>query len=783
MTNGGLDDAEVAARVERGDVNRVVERSSRSTSDIVRANVLTRFNAILGALLAVIIVIGPFQDGLFGVVLVVNTVIGIVQEVRAKRALDRLHLLVQPQVRVVRSGERRAIAPDAIVVDDVLDLRAGDQLVVDADVLDGAGLEVDESLVSGESEPIAKRAGDALVSGSFVTAGEGRAVATRVGASTYVAGLAHEARQFSLARSELRDGIDRILRIVTWVIVPVGGLLVTRQLLGHHNILEAIRGSVAGVGSMVPEGLVLLTSVAFAVAVLRLGRRRVVVQELPAVEVLARVDVLCIDKTGTLTEGAMRLDAVELVDESMPGADALAALAAADPSGNATIAAIRAAAAVPPDWKVRRIVPFSSQRKWSAVDFGPHGCWYLGAPEVLGAAGADTRPFQAALDGHVRAGRRVVLVAAGADGADGPDPDRPELPAALRPAALAVLEERIRATATATLAWFASQGVSVKVLSGDHPGTVGAVAGRLGLPGADRPVDARTIADLAPDDLAAAMADRSVFGRVSPHQKRDMISALQQRGHVVAMTGDGVNDALAIKRADLGLAMGTGSAATRAVAQLVLLDNDFDALPAVVAEGRRVIANIERVANLFVTKTVYAALLSLAVGVAGLTFPFYPRHLTLVSSLTIGIPAFFLALAPAARARGGNFVGRVVRFAAPAGFVAAALTFTAYSLATSAAHTTAAQDRTTATIVLFSVGVWVLAVLARPWTFWRRTMVVSVVVAFAAALFVPSARDLLAMQLPPLGVGIAVVVVGLAARPLLAGALRLARWTPSDAVP
>jgi cation-transporting ATPase E len=376
-----------------------------------------------------------------------------------------------------------------------------------------------------------------------------------------------------------------------------------------------------------------------------------------------------------------------------------------------------------------------------------------------------------------------VLVAAGTNGAGSPDPLGPELPTMLRPVALAVLEERIRATATATLAWFATQGVAVKVLSGDHPGTVGAVAARLGLPGAEYPVDARTIASLTPEELGAALAERSVFGRVSPHQKRDMIGALQQRGHVVAMTGDGVNDALAIKRADLGLAMGSGSAATRAVAQLVLLDNDFDALPSVVAEGRRVIANIERVANLFVTKTVYAALLALAVGVAGLTFPFYPRHLTLVSSLTIGIPAFFLALAPAARARGGNFVGRVVRFAAPAGFVAAALTFTAYAVATSSAHTTAAQDRTTATIVLFSVGVWVLAVLARPWTVWRRAMVVGVVVAFAAALFVPAARDVLAMQLPPVGVGLAVVVVGLAARPLLMLALRLARWAPYDTVP
>jgi magnesium-transporting ATPase (P-type) len=477
----------------------------------------------------------------------------------------------------------------------------------------------------------------------------------------------------------------------------------------------------------------------------------------------------------------MRLTAVEIVDESLDGADALAALAAAEPSGNATITAIGAGTSAPRGWAAAAITPFSSQRKWSAADFGEHGRWYLGAPDVLTATTTADATLTASLDNHVRAGRRVVLIAAAPLGSAPPDPQHPSLPEGLRPAALAVLEERIRATATSTLAWFASQGVAVKVLSGDHPGTVGAVAGRLGLAGAADAVDARTLTSLAPDGLGELLEERSVFGRVSPHQKRDMVRALQQRGHVVAMTGDGVNDALAIKRADLGLAMGAGSGATRSVAQLVLLDNDFDALPSIVAEGRRVIGNIERVANLFVTKTVYAALLALAIGVAGLAFPFYPRHLTLVSSLTIGIPGFFLALAPAARARGGNFVVRVFRFAGPAGVVAATLTFASYALATRISTTTAQQDRATATIVLFSVGVWVLAVLCRPWTPLRRALVAAVVLSFVAALAVPPARHALALDLPPAWVVVAVTVVALLAWPLVNWALRLAGWSPYDA--
>jgi cation-transporting ATPase E len=766
---GGLDAAAVAARTAAGLVNRVPRRTSRPVREIVRANVFTRFNALLGGLLAVILVVGPLQDALFGIVLVTNTLIGIVQELRAKRSLDRLALLNAPRARVVRGGVEREIPADQVVLDDLVVAVAGDQVVVDGVVVDATGLEVDESLLTGESEPVPKGPGDEVLSGSFVAAGTCRYRATGVGESAYAAALAAEARRFRLVRSELRDGINAILRLVTWVILPAGGVLVASQLTTHHHLADALRGSVAGVGSMVPEGLVLLTSVAFAVGALRLARRRVLVQELAAVEGLARVDVLCLDKTGTITEPELAVVAVEPAGGGDPAGlrAALGALAAADPSPNATIRAVRSTCPAPADWQPTHVVPFSSARKWAGADFGPHGTWVMGGGDVLVPP---EHPLAARVESEARAGRRV-LVAARAGGLDG---ERPVPP--VRPAALVLLEERVRPDAPETLGFFRAEGIALKVISGDHPATVATIAARAGLPGADDPVDARHLPEHDPAAFAALLEARSVFGRVTPHQKRAMVAALQARGHVVAMTGDGVNDVLALKDADLGIAMGTGSAAARAVAPVVLLDAAFAALPAVFAEGRRVIANIERVANLFVTKTVYALLLALSVGAARLPFPFLPRHLTIVSSLTIGIPAFFLALAPnAARSRPG-FVGRVLRFAVPAGTVAAAATFAGYALARSDAATTPDEARTTATLVLLAVGLEVLSILARPFSPARGVLFGSMAAAFAGLLAVPAARRFFALDVPrPIVLLAAVGIIALAVAALDTG-WRIARW-------
>ncbi|HXJ66750.1 MAG TPA: HAD-IC family P-type ATPase, partial [Actinomycetota bacterium] len=658
----GLTEQQVRERVAAGQVNNVPPRSSRTVREIVRANVVTRFNALLGSMLVVILIVGPYQDALFGFVLVANTLIGIIQELRAKRTLDRLSVLTAPKARVVRGGSPQEIPVSSVVMDDVLELQPGDQVVVDGVVLDTRGLEVDESLLSGESEPVLKQPGDEVLSGSFAAAGSGRFRATRVGREAYAAKVAEDARRFTLTTSELRAGIDKILRIVTWVIVPTAILLVVSQLRSNIGFVEAIRGSVAGTVAMVPEGLILLTSIAFAVGVTRLARKRVLVQELPAVEVLARVDVLCIDKTGTLTEGRLVVEDAMPLDPAQPYDVALGALAASDPHPNATLLAIGQRFTETGGWGARATVPFSSARKWSAASFGEQGTWVLGAPDVLlasGASGGLDRQAAEKTSELAEAGRRVVLLSHTEAALDGE-----QRPTGLQPVAIVVLGDRVREDAAQTLDYFERQGVEVKVLSGDHPQTVAAVAGRLGAKGAENPVDAREL----PDDetsLAAALDEHSIFGRVTPQQKRGMVKALQSKGHVVAMTGDGVNDVLALKDADLGIAMGSGAEASRAVAQLVLLDSTFDALPSVVGEGRRVLGNIERTSNLYVTKTVYAMLLAIGVGVVGLAFPFLPRHLTLIGALTIGIPSFFLALAPnEERARPG-FLGRVLRFTIP----------------------------------------------------------------------------------------------------------------------
>jgi cation-transporting ATPase E len=753
----GLTDAEVDDRRRRGQTNAVPLQASRSVAAILRSNLLTRFNAILGALLVVIVVVGPFQDALFGVVLVTNAAIGVIQEWRAKRHLDRLAVLAAPRATVRRAGRAPAQIPVAdLVLDDVIELSPGDQLAVDADVLAGDGLEVDESLLTGESDPVPKWPGDRLLSGSFVAAGTGLCRATHVGVDSYAARLAAEARRFTLVHSQLRAGIDRILRWVTWAIVPTATLLVVRQLSAHDTLADALRGTVAGVGSMVPEGLVLLTSMAFALGVIRLSRHRTLVQELPAIEGLARVDVVCIDKTGTLTEGGITLHRVELLAGN-DAEDALGALAHTDPSPNASLHAVAEAFARPDGWHRSATVPFSSARKWSAATFGERGTWVLGAPEMV----VDDVPPGARA--HIDAGRRVLLLARAPHPIDDATLPRDELV----PAALVVLEERVRDDARDTLAWLAREGVTLKVLSGDHPATVGAIARRVGVPGADAPVDARTDTDV----LA-----HNVFGRVTPQQKRDMVKRLQQNGHVVAVIGDGVNDVLALKDADVGVAMGAGSGATRAVAQLVLLDDRFASVPAVIGEGRRVIANVERVANLFLTKTVYAFLLALAIGVAGLPFPFFPRHLTIVSSLTIGIPAFFLALARNEERAHEDFVARVLRFAGPAGFVAATATFGAYAVASRHARTSLAVDRTTATIVLLAVGLEVLVFLARPLTRTRRLLVTSMAGAFVAVLVVPQLRTFFALSLPGWEVLVASVAVALAAPVLLVAGWRITGW-------
>ncbi|MFD8755576.1 HAD-IC family P-type ATPase [Kitasatospora sp. NPDC059577] len=783
---GGLTVAEVAERVVKGQVNDVPVRSSRSTREIVRANVFTRFNAIIGVMFGIILVVGPIQDGLFGLVIVANTAIGIIQELRAKKTLDSLALIGEARPQVRRDGAAQQIGVSEIVLDDTVLLGIGDKVIVDGEVTEADGLEIDESLLTGEPDPVLKQPGDQVMSGSFVVAGAGAFTATKVGRQAYAAQLAEEASKFTLVRSELRSGIDSILRFITYLLIPTAiGLIISQLAVEGRDWREAVRRMVAGIVPMVPEGLVLLTSVAFAIGVIRLGRKQCLVQELPAIEGLARVDTVCLDKTGTLTEGGMDVIDLRVLSDGEPAAvdpatvkHALALMAGADarpnPSMQAVIDAygrgddgdgspgaspggVPGAAAGRKGWRVLEAMPFSSARKWSGVQLlepqGGEASWLLGAPDVLLPAG---HPALAEVDELGARGLRVLLLGRSPVPLDSPDPA-----AGLIPLALVVLQQRLRGDAAETLRYFEGQQVRAKVISGDAAVSVGAVAGHLGLPGADRPLDARTL-PTDPEELAETADRTSVFGRVTPQQKRLLVGALQSRGHTVAMTGDGVNDVLALKDADIGVAMGTGSDATKAVAQIVLLNDSFATLPSVVAEGRRVIGNIERVASLFLVKTVYSVLLALLVIFTHSPYPFLPRHSTVLSSLTIGIPAFFLALAPNnERARTG-FVKRVLRLAVPAGVIAGTGTFVAYTLARTDHATDLKADTSVATLTLFLIAIWVLAIVARPYTWWRLLLIATMGGAFALVLVVPALSDFFELSLvgvrdPLIGVAIALV--------------------------
>ncbi|MFE0510139.1 HAD-IC family P-type ATPase [Streptomyces sp. NPDC058964] len=767
----GLTSAEVAERVARGEVNDVPVRSSRTLSEIARANVFTRFNAIIGVLWLVTLFVAPIQDSLFGFVIIANTGIGIVQEWRAKQTLDSLAVIGEARPTVRRDGAAVEVGTSELVLDDLIEIGPGDKIVVDGVCAEADGLEIDESLLTGEADPVVKHPGAEVMSGSFVVAGGGAFKATKVGREAYAAQLAEEASRFTLVHSELRTGISAILKYVTWMMVPAAlGLVVTQLVVKNNDLKDAIARTIGGIVPMVPEGLVLLTSVAFAIGVIRLGRKQCLVQELPAIEGLARVDTVCLDKTGTLTEGGM--DVTEL--RPLDGSDesyvrkVLGALGESDPRPNASLQAVIDAYPDSEEWRCVESLPFSSARKYSGAAFsegdGETSTWLLGAPDVLLD---DGDPALSETERLNEEGLRVLLLVRATR-----DLDDSDVIKGTKPTALVVLEQRLRPDAADTLRYFADQHVRAKVISGDNAVSVGAVAAKLGLDGTT--VDARRLPEDR-RDMASALDEGTVFGRVTPQQKRDMVGALQSRGHTVAMTGDGVNDVLALKDADIGVAMGSGSEATRAVAQIVLLDNSFATLPSVVAEGRRVIGNITRVATLFLVKTVYSVLLAVLVVCWQVEYPFLPRHLTLLSTLTIGVPAFFLALAPNRERARPHFVRQVMRYSIPGGLVAGVATFLTYLLARHHYTGPDALDAETsaATLTLFLISMWVLAIVARPYTWWRVALVASMGVAFLFVLIVPALQSFFALKL----VGVAMPWTAVAVAVVAAVALEfLWKW-------
>jgi len=736
----GLTSAEVAERVAAGQVNIAPEPPGRSFGQIVAANVFTVVNGIMLTLFVLVLVSGNPQDGLFVGVVLSNSVIGVVQEVRARRELQRLQVITEPRAIVVRDGAAVEIASDDIVLDDVVELRLGGQVAVDGVALDSTGLRLDESMLTGESLPVPKQVGDEVLSGSFVVAGNGRLRATAVGADSYASTLATEAKQFTAVESRLRRGIDTILRWLT-VIIPVASIFLFVRLLAlEDRWQDALLGTVAAAVAMVPDGLVLLTSLSFMAGMLALARRNALAKQLTTVEVLARVDVLCLDKTGTITTGEITFAAAHPADGRTDAEvnEGLVALASSDRAPNATMVAIAAAVGTASPWTVDQVEPFDSERKWSAASFVDHGWFYLGAPDFLLAHDDPSR----VLVERLSAGGKRLLALVTCD--DGPDGDR--LPSEARPLAVVELEDEIRHDAAEILAYFAEQDVTLKVISGDNQDTVAAIAERAGLAVAGAPIDARELpTDLV--ELADTLEEATVFGRVKPQQKQAMVHALQSRGHVVAMTGDGVNDVLALKDADLGISMGSGSEATRAVADLVLTDNAFSSLPTVVNEGRKVINNVERVANLFVTKAAYAVLLTFSVGLVDSPFPFLPRQLTLIGTFSIGVPGFFLALAPEVDLVRPGFLRRVLRFSVPAGVVAGAATLGAYEAALHVADLDLDQARTLATVTLLAIGLVVLAVTSRPLQSWKLGLVGAMAAGYGIVFLVPWLRDYFRLEL------------------------------------
>lgn len=795
----GLSFKQVAHARAADETNEFDNSSSRSIVAILRANVFTIFNAILASAVVVVLAVGSWQDAVFGFVLLLNTLTGTIAELRAKRALDNLAVLAAPTAHVIRDGEAKDIEVSQVVLGELLELRSGDQVPADGQVLSSNGCEIDESILTGESVAVRKHENDQVLSGTTVIGGSARIRVTAVGEHSYANRLAMEARKYSVVTSELQEGTNRVLTWISWVIVPMTLLLLWSQLRvagGISGSLDsgqwkgAVVLAVAGVVGMVPQGLVLLTSVNFAAAAMTLARRKVLVQELPAVEVLARVDMLCLDKTGTLTSGAVELDHIENClgsacadgDGSSPAAGKVSADAAAGGSAgtgsgavvpasaddaaraalaylvggseaNATGSAIAAGLTGLEPAQARYAIAFNSARKWSAVQTQA-GAYVLGAPEIVlaGSTGSgSTQADNADSDGtglgstdnaaleRVKAlagtGKRVLVLAHSNQALD--QSENPTLPKDLTAALLVVLAEQVRPDAAQTLDYFKRQGVAVRVISGDNPVTVAAIAAHLGLrnPDGGEPVgvDARTLPAIEDTQaLADVLEKHTVFGRVTPEQKRAFVNALKSRGHTVAMTGDGVNDALALKDADLGIAMGNAAPATKAVSRLVLLNSQFDALPSVVAEGRRVIANMERVASLFLTKTTWAALLAAVVAITGFVYPFLPRQLTIVSSLTIGIPAFVLALAPTNQRYRAGFLARVLRLSVPAGVIVVVGVLCA-RLTLILMGSNRNQISSVCTLVLVAGGLWLLSLTARPWVWWRAALVV---IMSAAALAV-----------------------------------------------
>lgn len=694
-----LSEAEAERRLAlRGPVRPT--SSSRSAGSIVRANVFTLFNAILIVAGAATLALGDPRDALFLGILLANTGIGIAQELRAKRELDRLAALVAPSATVVRDGRAREVAVADVLVGDLVRAAPGDQLVADGRLGPGERVVLDESNLSGESRGVARTAGALVRSGSFVLEGIAAYTATAVGAESYAERIAGEARSFRHPQSPLDRALNRLLTVLVALMVPLAAVLAlglsVPEGLGSQEVVST---AVAGLVSLVPEGLMLLASLTAAVGAVRMARRGALVQQLNGIESLASVDVLCLDKTGTLTRSELRVDRAA----PAPGVGdarlraALARLAAATPDRNRTMAAVAEAFPGDAGTSAAARVPFSSRRRWSAVDLGQESL-VLGAPELF--ALGDLADLVAT---ETARGRRVVAIGCAPAGLPEPGPEDPP-PGGMRVLGVVVLAEHLRADAREAVAFLRREGVELRILSGDAPATAAAIASDAGVADEVVAADGRALPE-SREELARLLGRASVIGRISPDGKRRVVEHLAAEGRYVAMIGDGVNDVPALKAARLAIAQGAGAQMAKSVADVVLVEGDFAAVPPMVREGRTILRNVQRVARLFVTKSVFAATMILAFALVSFDYPYLPRQMSLVAALTVGVPAFFLALVPSAgRWRPDRFVLEIARFAVPAGVAAAAGVLAAYLLVTELLGEPTAEGRTVVTTTLTAVG-------------------------------------------------------------------------------
>ena len=715
----GLTAEQARALAEAGWDNHPVASPTKSDKQIIRENLLTYFNLIFVVLAACLLIVGDFRDMTFLFIVAINAVIGIVQQIRSKRTIEKLSVLSASRVRTLRDGALRELPVDQLVREDIIELTAGCQIPADGPVLTGQ-VQVNEALITGEADPIAKAPGDTLRSGSFVISGKCRARMDLVGEDSYAAKLTLAAKKDAgPGKSEMMRSLDHLIRFIGVVLIPIGAALFYTQFVTQElGLRRSIVSTVAALIGMIPEGLFLLTSVALAVSVIRLARNRTLIHEMNAIETLARVDVLCVDKTGTVTSPQMEvreilpLDPQEWTEADV--ADALGAFYKALEPDNDTARALADRFPYGPGWTVESTVPFSSAVKWSAVNFSERGSYVIGAPECV--LGDDVEPLRSRIRFFAEKGCRVLLLAQCDRAEEG------QLHGLVLPMALLVLENPIRPAAPKVFQFFHEQDVEVKVISGDDPVTVSAVAAQAGIDGAAHWVDARELK--TDQEIAHAIGQYTVFGRVVPNQKRKIVRALQAAGHTVAMTGDGVNDVLALKDADCGVAMASGADAACQVAQLVLLDSDFAAMPKVVAEGRRVINNIQRASALYLVKNILSFFLAIITLFASFPYPFVPIQLTLISALTIGIPSFFLALEPNHDLVQGRFLHNVFRRAFPGGLTAI-FTILFAELFVFALGMELGKLSTICVILMAINGLMVIYYAARPLDWKRRALLIT----------------------------------------------------------